>query len=403
MREFLGKHDTLTDFPVASFEGYRRYCDSNKKKKKIGLQDEVAYQDALSDTVTQFIDIDGERIPILARMKHEKMYDEVRCNDMCGCSNIMLLCLPAAVLEDVKEKVEVGSDTAVIVEEFARDDTFDFGSSHNIPEVFGEGYETIDFSNPQLVGTPHETAWMGGYDFTFGSDIGEARQYDGMNLIHEVSDMWRSYSLNELDQQPLPQAEVGSIEGTFILTPEQLAERRDVSEALWGISEVGFGEVLGAHHPVSMQFNRDFFDKQITAPNTLTAVHYVNGEPVCFGFISLDMEHNPWLNEQFGVLNERVSHAQAQQRPYIHFHELISSGTDGMGYSTNILSTFLNIAKRMNYDFSVFFESTNLSSLYIPKIIEKEIESIDGIRMKEDIAMRGKLGYWAFRKKQDSI
>jgi hypothetical protein len=403
VREVLSRHDTLTDFPVVSFEGYRSYCDSNNEFRKIGLQDEAAYQDALNDPTTQFINIDGEQVPILARIKHEKMYHEARCYDMCGCSNIMLLCLPSAALEAVKEGVVVGNDTAVIVEEFAQEDSFDVGPSHSMPELFGEDYDIIDFTNPQLVGTPHETAWMGAYDFTFGSDVGKVRQYKGGNLINEVSDIWHAYALTELDQQPLPQVETENIEGTFILTPEQLAERKDISEALWGISEVGFGEVLGAYHPVSMQFNRDFFDQQIIAPNTLTAVHYADGKPVCFGFISLDMEHNPWINEQSEVIRERVSRAHTQQRPYIHFHELISSGIDGMGYSTNILSTFLNIAKRMNYDFSVFFESTNLSSLYIPKIIEKEIESIDGITLKEDIAMRGKLGYWAFRKNQDSI
>src|SRR5690606_31861130 len=98
-------------------------------------------------------------------------------------------------------------------------------------------------------------------------------------------------------------------------------------------------------------------------------------------------------NTDSTVLRDQEVASKKAEQMHIHFHELISDSDKGVGLSMNILSTFIEIARRLGHDDTVFFESTNLSSTYIPAIIQKQIEHTDKIEMKRDISMLGKLCY----------
>lgn len=379
---------------LMSFEDYRRICDEANNFRKVGIQGSKAYEKVSHDARTIYVDYANKKVPLLAPIGFEKMYDEERCIEMTSKPNILLLSLPLSFVqnEGIESEVIIDSETAVIVEEFV--DVNDHSSHRElpIPPFIANSVKSIEFIHPDLAATPgHETAWMAGYSFEFGSDQDEPHPCSSGYLGQAIADAWQDYCFDK-DQPSLPHE--GANE-TYLLSAQQLSKMPQVVEGLWAISAVGFGKKLGAHHPVAMEFNRDFFDQQIIAENTVTAVHYVDGQPVCFGFIGLDMSNNDWLNCNSDVVATDVEEARQAQRAYIHFHELISNGFEGMGYSTNILKTFLDIAARTRFDYTIFFESTNLSSTYIPYIIEKEVAANETLSMKSDIEMIGKLSYWA--------
>lgn len=376
------------------FDDYRHICDLVNNFRKIGIQDEQAYLKVLDDPRTYFVDFEGKKIPLLAPIEFEKMYDEERCMKMTAKSNILLLSLPYDFAQDeyVQEQFRLDPDTAVIIETFVGQNDGPDERANDIPRFMTNNVKVVEFKHPDLAATPgHETAWMAGYSFEFGASGSDSKLLIEGELGDIVSRAWQARCI-EIGQPLVPDSDSNE---TYVFSARELAEMPDVIEGLWGISTVGFGKTLGAHHPVAMEFNREFFDQQIVAPNTLTAVHFVEGQPVCFGFIGLDMSNNDWLNCQSSVMVADIEEARRANHPYVHFHELISNGFEGMGYSTNILKTFLDLAARTKLDYSVFFESTNLSSTYIPHIIKKEIAAHEDVAMKRDIQMIGKLTYSA--------
>lgn len=380
---------------LIAYDEYRELCDTVNDFRKVGIQTEESFQNILNDPRTVFLNFRGKRVPLLAPIEYEIMYDQERCQEMTARQNIMLLAIPLPILgkESFQEQVGVDADTAIIIEEFRSPEETVGANEHVVPSLIGGTHvHGIDFVNPDLALFPgHDTAWMASYSFEFGPREPSTEVYDDTDFYNHVAEIWRQYC-HDNDHPLLPTERK---DGTYFMTAEQLALMPEVIEGMWDISSTGFGKVLGAHHPVAMEFDREFFDKQIAAKNTVTTVHFAHGIPVCFGFIGLDMSNNEWLNCDSDVLRNDIEDATNKERPYIHFHELISNGLEGMGFSKNILATFLEIASRTGYDYSVFFESTNLSSTYIPQIVEKEVSRREDLTMKQDIKILGKLTYWA--------
>ena len=381
--------------PVVSFEEYRRICDeATNDFRKIGIQEKEAFENAMIDKRTVFTSYKGDIVPFASPIGYEKMYDEQKCEELTNRSNIYLLSLPYSIVCEIGstgdvELGQMGDDVAIIVEEFT-----DMSDGSEVPHKTFSGNKFIpfDFAHPDLAGVPgHETAWMAGYSLRFQPREESPKPYNGEDLTQLIEEVW-SEECQKQEKSPIPGVDA---KGTYILTPRQLAQNPEIADGLWAISEVGFGKVLGANHPVAMEFNREFFDQQISAADSVVAVHYEDGEPVCFGFLGFGMNNNDWLNTESDVITNELDDAQNDKRAYVHFYELISDGLKGMGYSTNILKTFFSAAADMGFEYDVFFESTNLSATYIPPIIEKEIDSSKDVESTKRVKLLGKLNYWA--------
>jgi len=385
-------HETY-DIDIMNFDDYRELCDAVDGFRKIGIQDEESYQTIIQDDRTVFLDTAQYKVPLLAPIEYEKMYEKERCQAMTGKGNVMLLAVPLEQLENESEVLfELGDDTAVIVEEFVPVDGRSEVNEHDVSRLPFVNVKAIDFKNPELTRYPgHENAWMAAYRFNMEPRNNEHKEYMGGALAAEVREAWSDICA-ESGRSPVPS---DTSTGTFILSTEELARRPDIVDQLWEISQFGFGKVLGNHHPVAMEFNKQFFDKQIIANNTTTGVYCVDGEVVCFGFLGLDMKNNEWLNENSHVMQNELSEAEVNRRPLVHFHELIGKGRKGMGYATHILNTLFEATSRTGYSYSVFFESTNLSSTYIPPLIERNLIRSGEMQMTSAINMIGKLSYWA--------
>lgn len=385
--------------PTISFEAYREFCDSTDGFRKVGIQDEDSYEATLQNERTVFTDHEGQRIPLLAPLGDEKMYDEERCLIMSSKKNAMLLAIPITLLENMQldNLYDIGEDTLVIVEEFVPIDESLPLDEHDTSLLPFMNAKPFNFVNPNLLQHPHNaTAWMAAYEFEMTPREGENKPYEGGMLAEDIVAAWQAIS--EERGQPVFPGENST--GTFLLSSEQLAEKPEIIEQLWEISQIGFGKILGAHHPIAMEFNKQFFDKQIAATNTITAAHYVDGEIVCFGFVGLDMTNNEWINENSTAIKQEVTEAETTKKPLVHFHELIGRGEKGMGYSSNILQTLFEATSRTGYSYSVFFESTNLSSLYIRPLIERNLKRSDKMEMSSDIKTLGKLSYWSLVAEQ---
>ena len=386
-------HET-DDQDVVDFESYRELCDALDDFRKVGVQDEESYNAVLQDERTVFVEYGGSKMPLLAPLGYEKMYNEERCLAMTGKKQAMLLAVPFSHLEQMQLETlfAIDDDTVVIVEEFVPTDDSVKLDQHDVSKLPFTNVQPFDFKNPNLAAVPpHETAWMAAYGFHMEPTEGPSRTYEGGPLASDIMSKWKEVCA----QEERPELPGDDSTGTFLLSAEQLAERPDIIEQLWDISQIGFGEILGADHPISMEFNKQFFNKQIVADNTITAVHCVDGEVACFSFVGLDMKNNEWLNENSTVLKNMTSEAESRGEASVHVHELIGRGRKGMGYATKILKTFFETISKTGYPYSVFFESTNMSSLYIPPLITRDIDRSETMAMTSDIQTLGKLSYWA--------
>lgn len=392
--------DHERDPEIVGFEAYRELCDTGDFRK-VGVQDEASYEAVLHDQRTVFTEYMGLKIPLLAPLQYEKMYNEERCRTISGKKKAMLLAIPFSHLKqmELQDTYTIDEDTIVVVEEFVSTDDSIRLDQHDTSELPFANVEPFDFKSPALSANPrNETAWMAAYGFHMQPKEGPARIYEGDILGNDIIQKWHEHCVEE-GQPEFPEERST---GTFLLSAEQLAMRPDIIEQLWEISQIGFGKILGADHPVSMEFNKQFFDKQISTSNALTAVHCVDGEIVCFSFVGFDMKNDEWLNEESDVIKDMITEAETSGSALAHVHELIGRGRMGMGHATKILDTFFEAVAKTGYSCSVFFESTNLSSMYIPPLITRNLDRSEIMTMTSDIEILGKLSYWGLVAQQSS-
>jgi hypothetical protein len=380
------------ELPVVDYESYRLLCDVIDDFRKVGIQDKDAFEAAIRDARTTFVDYGGLRIPFLTPLEYEKMYNEARTCALAGKEKAMLLAVPFAHISqmDLEDSLIIEDDTVVVVEEFVSTDGVYPLDQHDVSDLPFRRVEAIDFKNQALSASPsHETAWMAAYVFIAESREGQSRPYDGQPLVGEIMEKYREYCV----EKGRPDVPDEHSSGTFQLSAEQLANRPDIVAQLWDVSQIGFGEILGEGHPVSMEFNEEFFFKKIADKNSMTLVEYVDGQIDCFGFLGLDLD-NDWINGGSTAIEGVLEEAKASGRAVVHVHELIGRGKRGMGHARKLLNTFFDVVSETGYPYSVFFESTNMSSLYIPPLITKSLERSKTMTMTSDIKTLGKLSYW---------
>lgn len=393
--------------PVAAFNEYRAHCDQTSDAfRRIGLLGRDSYLRAAGDPRTVFYEVDGHAMPALVPIEYEGRYSSARCRSLTGKNMVMLLTAPLAdVQRGLLRAVGVRQpgqhpDFAVVVEQFIPVDAGRPDQRERDDVVAGLAalgeFDQHEFVHPALQRVDlHRAAWMGMYDFSLTSAASAQPRTDASPYAKVVS-AWH-HMRSELQRPALPDE---NCDETLLFTSEQLAEHPEIVDGLWAISQVGFGEVLGAHHPVSMEVTKQFFVDHISTPGMLTCVRYRQGRPVCFGFIALSMDENPWLDLDCSLLSRELADARAEGEVLVHFFELISNGAEGLGLSKDILGLFLAIAARTGDDYRVSFESTNLSGTYIPGIATKQIEQTPGLHLRTPVRMLGKLSYWYLTRRR---
>lgn len=386
---------------VIGYAEYREFCDANSDSfRRVGLLSERAYEAAVSDPETVSTEIEGRIMPVLAPLGYEERYSAQRTQELTGKADVSLLTIPAAsfanlspeATDDIREKL-AGKDIAVIIEQFGEKGTEQYESLRDsiIDTLESAGqFEPGEFIHEELKEIPgHESAWMAMYGFSIETAAPETEK-EGPVTGGDIIRAWDEYR----NEQGLPEVPADDAEGTYLLTSQQLRENPKIIDDLWAISEVGFGKVLGAYHPISMEVTKQSFDEHISGDGILVAARYHEGEPVCFGFLAMDLDHNDWIDVNSSVLQEDARQAEERGEIPVHFFELISNGQRGMGYSPDILQLFFDLAGRTGGQYRVYFESTNLSALYIPVIAQQQVEASPSVHMTQQVAELDKLNYW---------
>jgi hypothetical protein len=403
----LERREVQVEKELLSFEDYRKLCDQEADCfRRLGILEEDSYNDALGDPRTVFCEVGNTKVPVLMPVDYEDRYNVDRIRDMTGKQDVMLLALPVVSvwqgMLDLNETTggqALTKDMAILVEEPRTPQRERQIEPNYLSEMFGSfgEFQPFEFVDERLKDSErNRNAWMGMFEFSVQSN----REIDPalLEMAPEAAmeEVWKRYC-QEHDQPLMPEADAT---GPYLFSAEQLKEHPEIVDALWGISKVGFGEVLGQYHPVAMEVTRDFFEDHIKSDSVFTSVMYRNGEPLCFGFLAPNMKHNSWINMDASILQQKVQEAEANDELVTHFFELISKGQREVALSAGIMSLFMDMVSRIRPKTRTFFESTNFSQAIIPRMVELQVRRSEQVTLDHPVTEFAELDYWCMVSKE---
>jgi len=383
---------------VASFEEYRQLFDKDVDNfRHLGILSPEGYTEAVTNPITVMAQVDGKTIPAIVPLSCEGGYDTTRTQYLMNRKQALFLAIPLKEVMDGALRPEniagghgLEEGFGIVVEEPAnlQGASVDAYSRNDIARAIRSSapLEIGDFVDERLVRhAENRTAWMGLYDFSF-----EPTSETGQTLSMEQA--WDE--VRSRRNLPLEPAEDSN--ETYLYTTEELANNQKLVDDLWAISQIGFGKVLGEYHPVSMEETKEFFDQVLFTEGTYTAVRYADGAPVCFGSLTENLKDCTWLDDESTAMTTILNEAaQAGEKP-LYFSEIISNGEKGARYSPDVLNTFFEVTAVTGNAHKVIFESTNLSSRYVPLLVKRACEYSEyaQFRSGKHVRLRDKLDYW---------
>lgn len=368
------------DKTLATFEEYRSICEATDANYRItGIFDPVLYKELLGNPATQFATTnEGKQIPFIVPLK-DPYYNAEVIERMTGAKpgDCLFLAVPLSSLEtldisdDVSEKIQ-GKPVLLEVTNHATDDQIDA-----LSKKFGA--TVYDFLDERLSDDPEgQKACFSLFGFEASIDP------ENMQLCAEdgtFATAWKKYK--ELHAIPDTPTEDSNL--TYIYSGEELKDNPELLAHLWRITQHGFGSILGAYHPVSMDVDEEFFFNHITHPNNHISVRYLDGKPACYGTMTQDFAVSDWMRQD--VLTG------VSTKEKMLFSEVISGEERGAMLSPDVIRTLADVCAMTGAQFTVLFESTNLSEKYVLPIVRRiftesianmtaDIDRIDTLRYK---------------------
>lgn len=351
--------------------------------RKTGLLVPESLERAQADPRTVYILYsDGYQhgvVPLFTPVENEPFYNLGRCEELTNHENVYLMCLPPDVVYQLEIASLVPRNSAIVVERFSKSHPkYNELEKIQIANMFrGEWHDFQDIQ-PHVKDAIFQNAWMGIFHFA----IEPQTEHTPIDSLRESWEQLHSAS-EELQDDT-----------TMLYSGEQIIQDRALIDTLWGISQNGFGKVLGSNHPISMEVNRDFFESQLNSSGVYVAVKCINAQPVCFASLALDLDHNPWIDMESPQMQGIISTSNNKKEERLaHFFEVISTG-ENAGHAAGIFTELLAAAGNMG-PIRVIFESTNRSAQYIPKIATDCINTSVAVRFRPGAAIQqfGKLDY----------
>lgn len=353
---------------------YEEYLNSmgHAGFRKTGLLSPGSLDAAITDPDTIYMP--GGVLPAFTPIEKERFYNSDRCGELTNGRRVFLYCRPLAELSP-EFSVLAPRNSAIVVERYHHEsDQQNTQEENSIAGMLGGKWHNFKGERYVKDGIDYSTAWMAMYGFSI-----EPKFEDGPRF-ESLFDAWRNV--------------VGAGRGD-----KQLYAGSDVvgdgylMEHLWDISLKGFGKVLGKDHPISMEVNYEFFKAQLDHPDVYVAIkHNDTGQPICFGSLALDLDHNPWLDMKSKQMINIVNGARNNKELLAHFFEVISDDKNGR-HAADLFADLLAAAGSMG-PMRVIFESTNLSARYIPAIVAACIESNSSrVNFRDGIKQVGRLDY----------
>lgn len=375
--------------PPISYDQYRSLCDASQSDvyRVTGLTSPEGYEAAKRDALTKYIEIDGYRVPLFASIGHAGGYNEEGCRKLTGSENVYISALPLELLEandvDISTRLdELGPDASVVIETSSTGASNSKAAISERLSMAGGVWAVSDFIDPRCP-EGHQTAQMSVYTAHFRSPDEEGSSVSHQDVSYE--------ELFEEDRR-----ETGDTFTEFI-PAAALRENEELFDQLWGLHDDKFNW-LGKFHPVSMQENKAFFEQILLDEHTKSFVRFDLDEegrrvPVSHG-CSLD-----GLPEQLSdQLRQKILRQASENGERVQFfYGIVSkSAPDKMiHYAKDVMSLNSRLLRRSGNKALFVFESTNMSGLYIPRLVEEYIgQEPKGVTMTGAPQSMSTLDYW---------
>jgi hypothetical protein len=381
------------------YDAYRNLCSKADNFHRVGILDDEDYVGAISDPRTVSIEVGNKLVPLVTPLEYEGGYDAQRAAALSGHAQAFLATLPVSSMIDgtldnakLSGGEGIGDDFSIIIEQ---------------PEVPGSDTEAVrcrvasflsgmgplvarEFIDPRVIEYEgHGPAWLSLYSFSFGpTEMALATP-----AASSYEDAWTEYCRdNGIDKMPDEKAT-----GTFLFNPAQLIEHPEIVNALWEISEVGFGNILGMYHPVSMEETKQFFQDHLFADLTYTAVYFQEGEPICFGSLVFDINACEWLDAESTSLRKELALAEQNNEVAVWFSEIVSKGISG---SQHVFQLLLDLAGRTHEKYRLMHESSNFASTYILPYGDKQVRKAPRVVHTRENQKHDRIDYWFLEREK---
>lgn len=370
--------------PIISYSEYREICDNMQPDiyRKTGIASGEEYEAARENPDTVFVEMGGQKLPLFVTLENAGGYNLENSKRLAGRENMFALALPPELIDaenvDIEAYLqELGDDAAVIVQTAS-------GSTQEIKTNLSEkidrmGWKTGDFLDPRCP-KGRQAARISMY----------ATRLDALDE-NGVLIPYKGRSLEALFVDDVSET---AEEDTELITAEVLRNNEELFEQLWELHNDKF-DWLGEYHPVSMQETKGFFREVVTNDRTTSYVRfdYEDGKrvPVCHGCFMEGLEEAEWLTDNF---RDTIEDTENDQEKIQYFYGIVSKSTTSAHYAKDVMQLHSRLSKRNGGSTKMLFESTNKSSLYIPRMIQAYLgEEHSGTKATE-VETISRLDYW---------
>ncbi len=373
-RENLAERESRVDY-----KGYRAVADElSPAFRETGIVDSGGYDRAMRDPRTIKLGVAGDvELPLVTPIEYIAGYDISRSKTLADDPNVMVMSLPLAAISgqdvQIKQPSELEVAPTIIVET-------DHNETENVKQILpklldGLGqYGVQDFLDERIKNPEGKPASLSFYTSRF-SAVSESGEF----LPPTGNGFGEAYKELEIEGHPLT-------EHTKLIDAHQLRNNEELVDKLWDLCRERF-QWLGEHHPVSMEDTKDFFLQVVHNEDTHTLVRYDDdGEPACIGFFMSGLDGCSWIKKSF---RDQV---RAEGEPIVYFYGI--AGKDSANYGKDIMQTLARIGQKVGGTYQLAFESTNMSSRYIPRMVGAYVGRDTGVEMVEPPRKLAQIDYW---------
>jgi hypothetical protein len=351
----------------ADFATYAAVCETNNSgARQRGMLSSDAYEAALADPRTIFCTFGGHCLPVFIDLRYGMAmgYDSTKCLRLntSDIAELLLMCLPVQELDDAA-RCEVAKAMSI------RGQCALFFCDHNGDEAVALAgilhsemisYEEVPMEDPRA----HEP------------DRQASMQLFGCSFINGRTNTTRAactlQDLQRYGASDTEKVEAGKV-AVRLLRGSQLTDIE--ADEFWCVYNQRF-DYLGEYHPISMQDSRTEFYSLVRSPNTLiSAAFSLNSSGseglTCFAFFVDEIGARAyWLNRDY--LDMAFSSLLTGDRAAIRVFTpgLVSVGLN-RSYAALCIGKFARAAVSSGADFSILYETTNLSKRYVPAIVDR--------------------------------
>lgn len=384
--------------PIMCFGSYVDLCNKNNDGSRArGILSEELYEYIVSDLATEFVNLDDQRVPALIDVRYGlgMGYDESKCREYAdGLSDVRILAIPAhEIKDDAKDQLgKIFSSYDKLALYFGDHDGDESSALNQILSDVEISHREKPLIDERTKKSEDGQASL----YLYSCRVEQVDEINGERLtVRDVKDYYDNqvvkgdvgnedyigpvyFSYNKKDEK------TGNIIENKTKTVLEMGNEisPESAQKLWDVYNKIFDELGKCKHPISMQDGIDEFMGLLKSKNTILSVTYGIGktgdfdEPICFTYFVDDMSKLYWLNESY--LNDKKSdeemnnlsgHVSANNTCL--FTPGIVSSAMGVSLSHLPIELFVNAGCKTGMSASIFFENTNFSKEYIPRLVDR--------------------------------